>query len=309
MEKLDKLLIKRGDLVVIMDFFSYVKKYQEELYRQIDIDLIELYNSVLNDLFFESPVHMGAKGNQAVAEYIYPYIERACDGSTLRAEIIKHANRRQDVHSNIDMQFYQEKAEELERKYGLSEKCNGAIVMNCNPFTNGHKYLIDVASKQVDNLFVFVVEEDKSYFKFKDRKRMVELGTEEFDNVIVLGSGSLVLSNLTMPEYFNKDALQDVVINPAKDVEIFAQDIAPIFHISHRFVGEEPIDRVTAQYNKSIKEICTLYGIKVSEVPRVRNAGGRVISASRVRELMKDNRYEEVKELVPESTWKYLLSL
>lgn len=308
LEQLDKLLVKQGDLIVIIDFFCHIKKYQPEYYRQIDIDLAGLYN-VEKDLFFEAPAHMGAKGNQAVAEYIYPYIERMCDDKRQREEIVKNITIRPNVqHSDIDLRFYLDDSERLEKEYGLSGKRNGAIVMNCNPFTNGHKYLIDVARRQVDNLIVFVVEEDKSYFRFKDRKKMVELGTEEFDNVIVLSSGNFVLSSLTMPEYFRKDSLQEVLVNPAKDVEIFAQDIAPIFHISHRFVGEEPIDKVTAQYNKSIKEICPLYGVKVSEIPRAKNARGRGISASKVRELMRNGCYEEIKEMVPETTWKYLIA-
>ena len=33
----------------------------------------------------------------------------------------------------------------------------GAIVMNCNPFTMGHRYLIETAASQVDRLYVFVL--------------------------------------------------------------------------------------------------------------------------------------------------------
>lgn len=274
-EKLEKLLIKQGDLTVFIDYFCFIKKYRRDDYKDIDIDLIGMYDDqTQNDLFFELPTHMGARGNRAVAEYIYPYIEGMCDDKKNRAKMVKNVNVRYNPQcEDMDLQYYYNQVERLEKRYGLSEKRNGAVVMNCNPFTNGHKYLIDVARKQVDNLIVFVVEENKSYFQFKDRKKMVELGTKEFKNVIVLSSGNLVLSNLTMPEYFNKDTLQEVMVNPAKDVEIFAQVIAPLFHIAHRFVGEEPIDKVTAQYNRSIKEICPLYGVEVSEIPRMKIAG------------------------------------
>lgn len=275
LEKLDKLLIRRGDMVVIMDCFNDIEKHDKELSAEINVNLVKLYDSVQNDLFFESPVHMGARGNQAVGEYIYPFIEQRCNRGEDRKAIIQRANISPNTcHREMDLKFYFDEAEKLEMEYGLSKKKNGAIVMNCNPFTKGHKYLIDTVRKQVDYLIVFVVEEDGSYYGFNDRKRMVELGTEEYDNVIVLSSGTYVLSNLTMPEYFNKDMLQEVKVNPTKDVEIFARDIAPIFHIIKRFVGEEPIDKVTAQYNRAIQDICPRYNIEVEEIPRAKLVGG-----------------------------------
>lgn len=305
-EKINKLSIRRGDLIVIIDCFHDIARYRKDLYKEINIELTKLYDSTQTELFFEMPIHMGARGNQEVAKYIYPYIAGMCNRSEEREMFIKYADKNIDQDLlDIDLSFYQDEAEKLEIKYALSEKHNGAIVMNCNPFTNGHKYLIEMARKQVNNLIVFVVEEDKSYFTFKDRKRMVELGTEQYDNVIVISSGKLVLSCMTLPEYFSKDSLQEVIVNPIKDVEIFAQNIAPIFNVSCRFIGEEPIDKVSAQYNRTIKEICPKYGIEVEEIPRKRYRG-KVISASDVRKLLQTGRYEEIRELVPESTWRYL---
>jgi len=50
----------------------------------------------------------------------------------------------------------------------------GAIVVNANPFTLGHRYLIETASRQVDRLLIFVVENDVSRFPFQDRFRLVK---------------------------------------------------------------------------------------------------------------------------------------
>ena len=36
--------------------------------------------------------------------------------------------------------------------------------MNCNPFTKGHKYLIEKASKENDVVHLFILTEDKSEF-------------------------------------------------------------------------------------------------------------------------------------------------
>ena len=38
----------------------------------------------------------------------------------------------------------------------------GCIVMNANPFTLGHEYLVQYAASRVHKLFVMVVSEDKS---------------------------------------------------------------------------------------------------------------------------------------------------
>ncbi len=177
--------------------------------------------------------------------------------------------------------------------------------MNCNPFTLGHRYLIETASKQCDKLFVFVVEEDKSIFKFTDRLELVKLGTADLKNVIVLPSGKFMISSLTFTDYFNKSKLQDKQIDPSMDVELFASQIAPTLNISVRFVGEEPIDKVTKQYNDTMRRILPKYGIEFVEIPR-KEQGGGVISASRVRKLLEDKKFDEIAKIVPKTTLKFL---
>lgn len=129
----------------------------------------------------------------------------------------------------------------------------GAVVMNCNPFTFGHRYLIEKALEECTYLIVFVVEEDKSIFSFEDRLSLVDAGTKDLDNVIIIPSGRFVLSSLTFSEYFNKSKMQDRVIDTSLDVTIFAREIAPCLHITKRFVGEEPFDSVTRQYNETMR--------------------------------------------------------
>ena len=48
-------------------------------------------------------------------------------------------------------------------------------------------------------------------------------------------------------------------------------------------------------------EILPKYGIEVIEIPRKDN-----ISASRVRALLKEGKFAEIKELVPENVYEYL---
>lgn len=181
----------------------------------------------------------------------------------------------------------------------------GSVVMNCNPFTCGHRYLIETAASMVDVLYIFVVEEDKSYFAFEDRIHMVRLGTADLRNVVIIPSGKYILSSATLPGYFDKDANPYEVCDASQDLELFAAVIAPAFGIAVRFAGEEPIDIFTKQYNLAMNRILPDYGIKFCEIPR-KEQGGEVISASRVRKYMKEERFGEIRQLVLPQIYEYL---
>jgi [citrate (pro-3S)-lyase] ligase len=114
----------------------------------------------------------------------------------------------------------------------------------------------------------------------------------------VVPSGSMIISARTLAVYFEKENIQEETIDAGYDIEIFARYIAPAFNISMRFVGEEPTDRVTAQYNEQMKQILPEFGIKLIEIPRKKNADGEVISAGRLRKLLKNGNYKEAQEYV-----------
>ena len=181
----------------------------------------------------------------------------------------------------------------------------GALVMNCNPFTLGHQYLVEYAASKVAKLYLFVVEEDKSEFPFADRIELVRQGVKNFSNVEVLPSGKFIISQQTFSGYFNKAELQDVAVDSSEDVEIFGREIAPTLGITIRFAGEEPTDKVTRQYNETMKKILPHFGVEFREIPR-KNFDGEPISASKVREALKVGDFDKIKNLVPPSTYLYL---
>lgn len=183
----------------------------------------------------------------------------------------------------------------------------GALVMNCNPFTLGHLHLVEYAAAKVVKLYIFVVEEDKSEFSFADRIELVRQGVKNFSNVEVLPSGKFIISQQTFSGYFNKASLQNVAVDSSEDVEIFAKEIAPTLGITVRFAGEEPKDNVTRQYNETMKTILPRYGIEFCEIPR-KELDGEPISASTVREALKNSDFNKVKNLVPDTTFDYLCS-
>ena len=182
---------------------------------------------------------------------------------------------------------------------------NGAIVMNANPFTMGHRYLVEYACSNVNHLYVIVLEEDKSEIPFLDRLKMVYLGCKDIKNVTVIPGGNNVISNETFPEYFTKEELQDKEINAFKDIERFALYVAPEKGIKIRYVGEEPFDKVTKQYNEQMQRYLPRWGIELVEIPRKEN-NGMTISASNVRKAMHNNDWETVSKMVPKTTYNYL---
>ena len=181
----------------------------------------------------------------------------------------------------------------------------GAIVMNANPFTLGHRYLVEYASQRVKYLYVFVLEEEKSEISYDDRLHMVYLGISDLKNVTVTSGGRNIISSDTFPEYFMKEELQDAEINAYKDIESFALKIAPLYGITDRFFGEEPIDNVTRQYNEQMKLYLPEFYINAVEIPRKKDETG-VISASRVRCAIEEKNWGAVSKLVPKTTLKYL---
>ena len=202
-----------------------------------------------------------------------------------------------------------------DRKDGIKEFLNtlpvsagstaGAAVMNCNPFTLGHRYLIDQAAKQCEQLYIFVLSEDKSTISAADRLEMVKLGTADIPNVTVLPTGPYLISSATFPTYFLKDREQATEVQCLLDIEIFSKYFAPKFGITRRFVGTEPLSPMTAQYNAALKENLPRRGIEVTEIPRLAQ-GGTPISASAVRTALEARDLDTLKKLVPQTTFDHL---
>ncbi len=179
----------------------------------------------------------------------------------------------------------------------------GAAVMNCNPFTKGHRYLVETAAGECDHLYIFVLSEDKSLFPAADRLELVRRGTADLKNVTVLPTGPYLISSATFPTYFLPDRDHTGTIQCRLDIEIFLKYYVPRFGITRRYVGTEPLSPLTDQYNQALKEGLT--GVELRELPRLEHPGGP-ISATTVRSLLKTGQPEALRALIPETTYNYL---
>ena len=198
----------------------------------------------------------------------------------------------------------------MENARGLEQYCTylrslprkgrcGVVVMNANPFTLGHRYLLQEASTQVDTLFVLPVKEDLSAFPYKERLQMIREGAPE--GCIVADGSEYQISAATFPTYFLKDLSDASEMQMRLDLDLFARHIAPALDAQVRFVGTEPADKLTARYNALMKEVLP----QVVEIPRLEQDGA-VVSASAVRKALDGGSFFAAAALTPESTWPYL---
>ena len=213
-------------------------------------------------------------------------------------------NRRDGVESFIDS---------IPRFDGV----RGAVVCNCDPFTLGHRHLIEHAAAACDSLYVFAVSESGSMFTPDERLEMIRKGTQDIPGCCVLASDLYLVSRATFPAYFIKDKVKAEEVRSDLDIVFFSEKLAPALGITRRFVGEEPLDPVTDAYNRRMKELLPARGIGLEEIPRRRDSDGEIISASRVRKLIAeaaqltageaDSKLEQIRDLVPESTYDAVL--
>lgn len=310
----DVMGFKEGDIVLF-----YRKHFPMQIIEQFMLhgvrymDITDEWHKrrAKNDkiTFYNQPGHMNAYGYNLVAKIICDDLCSTDFGmenvtkssSTVNVDALKYY-----LKTHVDFDFAREVESYIQKIQKLfpSEKnnSNGAIVMNCNPFTNGHRYLIEHAAKQVDRLYIFVVEENKSFFLFEDRLTMVKNGTEDLPNVVVVPSGKFIISAYTFPEYFMKDYVKEKDFDVSLDLKTFCQYIAPPLNIKFRFAGEEPFDPVTNNYNDNMKNILPKYGINFCEIKRMMLDEKQIVSATMVRELMKANDWNEIARYVPQTT-------
>jgi [citrate (pro-3S)-lyase] ligase len=181
-----------------------------------------------------------------------------------------------------------------------------AIVVNANPFTLGHQYLIEKAASENDLLHLFIVSEDASLIHFAIRKKLVIEGTSHLHNIIYHDTGPYLISNATFPSYFQKDEAAVITSHAELDLEIFKK-ISSTLGIQRRYVGEEPTSQVTGIYNQIMHAKLPQAGIDCIIIPR-KEVNGKIISASIVRKALQDNAIQVLKDLVPETTLRFFQS-
>lgn len=268
----------------LIKFFFIDDKYQGEGLAT------ELINSALEDIIAKEYrsyfVFTKAKNENIFTSLSMDTIEKTEDVVLLEGGFFKYKDWIEIIKKDLDKDEY------------------NAIVMNANPLTLGHEYLVDKALENDRDLIIFVLEEDASYFSTKDRYEIVKKHYQDNNRVHVYKSGPYIISRATFPTYFLKKDTDKLKVYTELDAKIFARRIAKDLNIKKRYFGTEPIDKVTEKYNKMMKKILSEYGIATEFIER-KTIDGEVISASKVRECY-ENDFSTCKKYLSSDVYELL---
>lgn len=275
--------------------------------------------AVANQIVSHLIAHANADGHQCVKLFTKPQNQKMFESMSFR--LLAEAPKAILMETGIGgIKRY---CEELESEKGKvkSEKSNGKlhhlnpstpqlimppsgiIIMNCNPFTLGHRYLIEQAAQQVQTLYILVVREDCSMFGYDERKAMIVRGVAHINNVVVCDGSEYSISATTFPTYFLKSLSDASDTQMTLDIDLYRRHIAPALGATVRFVGTEPDDPLTRRYNELMKSMLP----DVREVARLQQSGVAV-SASRVRKAIVENHLALAARLVPPTTVPYIVA-
>lgn len=189
----------------------------------------------------------------------------------------------------------------------------GVIVMNANPFTLGHRYLVEQAAQKVAQLYVIAVKEEASLFSYDERLEMIRSGVAHINNVTVCEGSDYAVSATTFPTYFLKRLSDASDTQMMLDIDLFRRHIAPALGATVRFVGSEPTDMLTRRYNEIMKQmlprVVETERLTVQKAPR--EAVGdtpAAVSASLVRAAMGRHSLWEAASMVPQTSVPYIIA-
>ena len=182
-----------------------------------------------------------------------------------------------------------------------------AVVMNANPFTLGHRWLVEQAAGENDVVHLFMLSENAGPIPAAVRHRLVRAGVADLPNVVCHETGEYLISSATFPGYFLKSEERVLQVQARLDTALFLQ-IAEVLGIEARYLGSEPRSVVTGIYNEVLSQTLPAHGIACRILPRRELPDGRIISASAVRQAIHDADLDSATDMLPETTLDYFRS-
>ena len=313
---------RTGDIVIII---SEPTQFAIKVFEKLNVNIyptssiFERPHNYGNWMLF-SDGQINHNGNMALADYIFKTIKPKLDNKSEGLEMFKfHLEEEVDnfLLDNPDFNSYINELKKMKEEKNIKGKI-GYCIMNCNPFTLGHRYLIEKALEIVNYLYIFILSEDVSTFPFKDRINLVKKGVEDLKNrICVLPMCKWIATIISFPEYYTRKEFSYFDIT--QDIHLAAKYICPSLGITKQFVGSEPNDSLTRRYNVNIKNVLPKYGIKCYIIERKKIKEGndeKAISAKNIRNIIKlssgkspsQEDIENLKKLVPCTTLEYLIS-
>ena len=128
----------------------------------------------------------------------------------------------------------------------------------------------------------------------------------QLSNVVLHDSCPYIISNASFPCYILIDETAVIEGHARLDLAVFTK-IAAVLNVTARYVGEEPASQVTGLYNQIMCEQLPKAGIECVVVPR-KEANGKAISASTVRQCLQSGDWDTLETLLPKTSLDYFRS-
>ena len=280
-------------------------------------NIIPVVEKYTDTEIFVDYIHFSPNGNKLIAKELSKYInataymknrESKIEFKELKDEYARIINERKgDLTSKFfDNEKFENFLMDLNRISSGKSSEAVVIVMNANPFTLGHLYILEEASRRFPYVYVLAVQEAQTAIPFEDRIELIIKGTKHLNNISIIPSSEFVVSTVTLPEYFNKDKEQMITVDASRDICLFVDYVMPALNVSTRVAGDEPYCRVTREYNRQIKETFEKKGKHFIQIER-KKSHDIYISASKVRRALVDGDFDTIKSFVPITTYDYLL--
>ncbi len=295
--------MKPGDIVVM-----HIENRHYAGTTALDVtDVLDKHN-VPNDWLLDIPLHCNGKVNELYAEALFQRMleDGVLDDAPQTASIDAQSagkrvmlTREMAVNSlYLDLYFNDFHPEE-----GMTV---GTVGMHGNPFTLGHRYLIETASKRVDKLFVLLIGDDLGIFSYAERFAMAVDATRDLQNVTIVSGGPFQATRNVFQGYFLRIEPSEMKDDALDDTLIYAEIIAKRLGVTYRFLGDERHNPKMSFFNELMLETLPKYGINAIEIPRLA-IDGKSISASTSRDAARDGDVDTLLKNVPETTLKYLI--
>lgn len=277
--------LRKGDmLVVLLEDLDY---YDESI-QTIDLwDILEKYR-VPSEWLLDMPFHMNHHVAEIYASELFQKLfpDDYQDNPDLQERIHPSMNMVEKFY--INKYFYG-----MDLSHFKKASC---CAIHGNPFTNGHRYLVETASRESDHVFILTVMEDSGIFSFGERYAMAVDAVSDLDNVTVIPSGQFIGNVSNFHAYFVQVYEGDTIEQARSHAEAFAS-IASLLHVKRRYLGEEPDDPVADEINKQCVRILPEHDIQPVILKR-KDQNGRIVSGSVIRELAEKDA-EELRQFVP----------
>ena len=300
------LKVSDGDIIAILDDFeNCVKQNISSLIKTAEWFAFEDKKNL--HCFWDNATHCSSAGNKIFAQRIF----NLCSFKILNAEQNKNKMLTKNALKALEeKQFHLTPSafihmKELKKYCNISCSKRGLVLIHACPFTKGHKYLVDTALKTVDHLFVFVVAEYFHGYSVFDRYDMVRKALESYNNVTVLQSEKYFVNKQLFPEYGQRTSPLNNTDDVERNEKLLASILCDKLGITHRFIGEEPNDQVTAKYNCIVKKYCEQYNIKCCVVPRM-TIDGIIVSAKTFRKMLSAGDIANARKFVPITTLTHI---